>query len=114
MKTTLTSNSFPKTLKKIDSYILIEKNDKKQQLQLYHKKTYFGDIYTSKSMFRLIHYSIVLKPYVGILKMKPAKSIILTYLKLCSKQKHPSAIECHYSGEGFINTDKTSHWQYWL
>ena len=27
-------------------------------------------------MFRLIHYSIVPKPYVGIHKMKPAKSTI--------------------------------------
>ena len=86
MKTAISSNSFPKTLQKVDSYILIEKKTTKSNncnyimtvVLLNIQKTYFGDIYTSQLMFKLIHYSIGLKPYDEIYKMKPAKSLIWT------------------------------------
>ena len=55
-------------------------------------------------MFRLIHYSIVLKPYVGIHKKKTAKNIIniWTKLKLCSNRKHFIAAELNASTLGKV------------
>ena len=51
--------------------------------------TYPGDINISQLMFRLIQFSIVLKLYIWLHKMKPARNTmhVQTKLKICSKQK---------------------------